>query len=182
MTQSPVSDPMTAEAFLAWAPTQPERYELVDGVPVLMTGARVKHDRVLGALFFRLYGATRGTHCETFTDDIGVRTSPTSIFRPDLLIDCGKPEGDAMIAAEPVAVIEVLSPSTSLFDSMRKSIAYKSVASIKAILLVDPDAPRAILIERAKGDIWREDLLVGADAEIRLPRVEVTLRLGDLYA
>src|SRR5215472_1659590 len=41
---------MTVAEFFAWEPGDEERYELVDGRPVKMTGARRRHDRIVGNL------------------------------------------------------------------------------------------------------------------------------------
>lgn len=37
---------MTVEAFLAWQSAQDQRYELVDGLPLAMVRANLRHDRV----------------------------------------------------------------------------------------------------------------------------------------
>ena len=37
---------MTTDEFLAWHKGQERKYELVDGVPVAMAGARRQHDQV----------------------------------------------------------------------------------------------------------------------------------------
>jgi Uma2 family endonuclease len=38
---------MTVPEFFAWEPGDEEGYELVDGVPVMMTGARAQHDQIV---------------------------------------------------------------------------------------------------------------------------------------
>jgi hypothetical protein len=42
----------SAEAFLAWAGRQPERWELVDGVARMMTGGSLNHSRIAGNAYF----------------------------------------------------------------------------------------------------------------------------------
>ena len=38
---------MSADEFYAWLESQSERYELVDGQPLLMAGATIAHDTVV---------------------------------------------------------------------------------------------------------------------------------------
>jgi Uma2 family endonuclease len=40
---------MTIEEFLAWQMDQEDRYELVDGQPVAIAGAKLRHDRMTGS-------------------------------------------------------------------------------------------------------------------------------------
>ena len=37
---------MTVEEFLVWQTEQDQLYELVDGLPLAMAGAKLRHDRV----------------------------------------------------------------------------------------------------------------------------------------
>ena len=39
---------MGQDAFLAWAQDRERRYELVDGVPVAMAGAKRRQDQIVG--------------------------------------------------------------------------------------------------------------------------------------
>ncbi len=42
---------MTPEAYLAWEPTQEERYEYWDGEVVAMSGGTSNHNRISGNFF-----------------------------------------------------------------------------------------------------------------------------------
>jgi Uma2 family endonuclease len=44
---------MSAEEYLAWEPTQEERYEYWDGEVVAMSGGTRNHNRISG-IFFRI--------------------------------------------------------------------------------------------------------------------------------
>lgn len=67
---------MTADDFLLWHEQQQDRrYELVDGVPVAIAGARRRHDQgVVNGLV--ALGAQLGVGpCRPFTSDTAVRIS-----------------------------------------------------------------------------------------------------------
>lgn len=67
---------MTADAFLLWHEQQQDRrYELVDGVPVAVAGARRRHDQVVVNTLVALGGQLASGSCRPFTSDTAVRIS-----------------------------------------------------------------------------------------------------------
>jgi Uma2 family endonuclease len=172
---------MSGEEFLEWGLHQELRYELVDGVPVAMAGAKQRHDRIVSNVHGMLYVLMRGKKCRYFTPDLAVRIPAGNIRRPDAGIDCGLPDDDATTAAEPVLVLEVLSPSTRDFDMFGKLEEYKTVATLAHIVIVDPDAPQVFHWSRSRNEPWRHELLEGLDAVIQLPEFEGMIDQASLY-
>lgn len=106
------------DEFLADHAQRPdERWELEDGVPVMMSGGTRRHARVGGNIFATLHAKLRGSGCEPFNSDMLVRTGIVSARAPDVAIYCdsrdiaGDPDERTM--AFPSVVFEVLSPSPS---------------------------------------------------------------------
>lgn len=172
---------MTAEEFLDWSLTQPLRYELVDGMPMAMAGAKRRHDRIVMKLHSLLDQRLAGHRCLPFTADTAVRIPSGNIRRPDAGIDCGTYDDEAMSADAPLLVVEVLSPSTRDFDMFGKLDEYKTVPSLRHIILIDPDTPQAYHWSRAEDLTWRHTLLEGLDAAITIPDIPCTLDLATLY-
>ncbi len=81
---------MTEAEFLEWQLHQQQRYELVDGVPRAMTGARFRHDRVLVNTSSALLDALEAidSPCRPFTADIAVRVPTGDLRRPDVAVYC----------------------------------------------------------------------------------------------
>ena len=174
---------MTAEEFLQWDLDQPDaRHELIDGVPVAMTGARRRHDRIVVNALSQLDVRLRGGPCEAFTPDTAVRIPNGNVRRPDAGVVCGPDDDDMTYAAAPRLVIEMLSPTTRAFDLARKLEEYKSSASLDYILLVDPDMPEVILWSRNGARGWEHTVVEGLESTIDLPALRITLPLADLYA
>jgi len=177
----PAVMPMSADEFLEWGLHQDRRYELIYGVPVAMAGANQAHDTVVGNALGMLYGQLRGRICRKFTADIAVRIPAGNIRRADAGIDCGPYDRNATAASSPFMVLEVLSPSTRDFDMFGKLEEYKTVASLRHIVLIDPDTPQVFHWSRPDGGVWRHELLEGLDAVVAFPEVEVSLDLASLY-
>lgn len=188
----------TIDEFLAWHERQEERYELVDGVPVLkrdavavslpdasapmmMTGASRRHNKVNGNLARLVGNQLQGSPCGAFANDAAVRTGPNQIRYPDLVVDCGTKLDDGYIFENPRLVAEILSPSTKSFDLAGKITEYWQIATISHVLIVDPETLRVQLHTRQPGQ--SPTLKIFADAEaFEIPDIGIVLRLSDIFA
>jgi Uma2 family endonuclease len=174
---------MSVEEFFAWQLDQEERYELVDGVPIPlrgMTGASNLHDVLVVNIIANLVPQVRGGPCRVATADTAVRTSIRGIRRPDVTVDCAPPEAGSHEAHAPTLAVEVLSPSNRPADRQRKIEEYKRLPTLRYILFVEPDAMRALLLERTE-EGWRDEAFEGSDAVVHLPSIGARLALRDIY-
>lgn len=173
---------MSETEFLAFTEERDGRWELVDGVAFMMAGAKRVHERIVINAIFLLRGALTGRPCEPFGADTFIRIPGGNYRMPDAGVDCGDAGPDDRYAKEPRLVVEVLSPSTRDFDMYGKLDEYKSVATLWHILLIDPDAPQATLWSRDAAGGWTHQIVVGLDAVLTLPALDLTLPMTELYA
>jgi Uma2 family endonuclease len=179
---------MTPEEFYAWQEQMDEKYELVDGYPVprcpdieMMTGASRRHDQIVFNIHGELRNQLRGSPCRGFTSDTAVRTF-TGRRRPDAGVECGQLDDDSYEAGEVRMVVEVLSPSTRDLDTFGKLDEYKAIDSMDHILLIEPNAPQAVLWSRKPDRSWGQATFSGPEASIDIGSLGITLKLTDLYA
>ncbi|MBC7799445.1 MAG: Uma2 family endonuclease [Gemmatimonadaceae bacterium] len=174
---------MTVEHFLAWQAGQEQRYELVDGQPIAMAGARLRHDRVTGNALFELRRQFRaaGNPCDAFTADIGIRTRAGNIRRPDASVICPPFDEDAMTSDRPRLILEVLSQSTERVDRLLKLDEYKSVSSLGAIVIVDPTRIEVGFWTRTGADAWTSEVLREPEALLAVPDLGLALMVAALY-
>ena len=121
---------MTADEFIAWAMEQPEgeRYELVAGEVVAMAPERVAHCACEGARRPRprrrdrtRRPGVRSVHATAWPS----RSRPTRCTSPTRMVRCGPPVPDDTVKmADPIIVVEVLSPSTGAHDAGAKLGGY----------------------------------------------------------
>ena len=69
------------------------------------------------------------------------------------LLPCQPRTDDSLEIANPIIVVEVLSPSTAQIDTTIKLQGYFEVPSVQHYLIVDPDGRTITHHKRAKGDI-----------------------------
>jgi Uma2 family endonuclease len=102
-------------------------------------------------------------------------------FYPDVMVMCGKNGADpADMISNPTVVVEVLSPSTELWDRMGKFALYRQVESLREYVFVSQDAVRVEWFTRRDGG-WFYQEATGAEAVCRLESLDVTLSLGRIY-
>lgn len=137
-----VLDGMSADAFLDWERDAPEgRFELVGGEVVAMAPERAGHGRTKLRTTNALDVAIRAARlpCEALIDSVNVRVAGDSVYKPDAIVRCGPPvPDDATTIADPVVVVEVLSPSTRHVDTGEKLKGYFSLPSLRHYLILNP--------------------------------------------
>lgn len=173
---------MTQRDFLNWQTGQDALYELVDGRPVprSMTGATRRHDRIVTNAILSFGARLRDGPCWPSTADIAVRTG-AGLRRPDLTIDCGPFDPASLVAGEPVLVLEVLSPSTERIDTIVKLDEYRALASLRHILIAEPDAAHVLMYSRGRDDRWTSLDHIGLDTVLEMSAPACTLPLAELY-
>jgi Uma2 family endonuclease len=102
------------------------------------------------------------------------------IRRPDIGVDCGRRDPEGYKATSPRLVVEVLSPSTRDFDSIRKLEEYKSVAGLDYILFVEPNEPAVALWSR-RDDEWLESRVTGLDGRFEASTLSLALDMHAIY-
>ena len=169
------------DEFFQWCLTQEDRYELVDGVPVMMTGASSMHDTIVVNVIAMLHFQLRGSRCRPTTADTALKTKPRSRRRPDVMVTCDPPRNDVYEALEPRMAVEVLSPSNTGADWERKLEEYRQHTPLDYILLVQSKYVESRLFVRSATG-WDERAFNALDDVIDFPEIACTLRLADVYA
>lgn len=103
----------------------------------------------------------------------------------DFLIVCDEPEyrdTENEVLLNPIALIEVLSPTTEKYDRTIKFERYTQIETLRDDVLVAQHAPHLEHHVFNAARDWRSQTLTGLDAVLTLSGVSVTLKLADIYA
>lgn len=180
---------MTQEEFFAWHARQEEKYELIDGYPVLkfqrdpltgMAGGSAAHNLIAANVISALRPQLRKGGCRTFTSDMAVRVPDGRIRYPDASVDCGPFDPKATSVAAPALALEVLSSSTPWQEQNAKLADYQAVESLHYIVLVEQSRRYAQVWTRESGR-WGLAEFEAPDSVLSFPRIEATLSFADLY-
>ena len=83
-------------------------------------------------------------------------------------------------ASDPRLVLEVLSPTTRDFDSIRKLEEYKTIAGLEYILFVEPNEPSVAIWSRSDG-AWAEARVIDLEAKVEMPKLGIDLAMRAIY-
>ena len=157
--------------ILNWDDGTDRRYELLDGVPVMMAPALEAH----GELAAGLAGKTRARvkpPCRVISEaGLPIPDRADTCTFADLALTCAPREPGRRMVVEPVLLVEVPSPSTGQVDRWRKVADYRTLTSVREILVVFSDE-RRLEVQRRTADGWRGrgPDRQGGDRAVLLPR------------
>jgi Uma2 family endonuclease len=182
----PVVDtgPMTVEDFYAFTDKRPdnEKWELIDGEPVMQASADSRHQRILGNLAFFLEQIARGSRPNwQAMPGIGLRLSGTNRPEPDLIIrPKGHPEENpfARDCDDVVVVFEILPPSTQDRDLRWKRTAYATLPSLTHYVVIAQDTVDVVVFAR-EADFTERRLRAGDTLD--LPALGISVPLAEIY-
>ena len=174
----------TVEEYLAFIESRPEdeRWQLIDGVAMMMPPPTVPHQIIAGNLAFELNALFRQQRRKLLAvQEVGLTVPNVASFRPraDMAV-LDKPFNLKVPYADRFyLVMEVLSDSNTDKDIAAKSRRYIQHPQNLYFLLVDQDQARVEVRARAEG--WEPVELKGLDAVLELPEWGFRMSLADLY-
>ncbi|MGA2740526.1 MAG: Uma2 family endonuclease [Bryobacteraceae bacterium] len=183
MASNPVSK-LTEEQYLAIDRAAEFRSEFVDGEMFAMSGGTNRHGRIQRNLLGEIYMGLRGSACEPFGSDSRVKVSSRAYVYPDVTVVCGEraaidPDDDILI--EPVAIFEVLSPSTEKYDRGLKFQLYRTIDSLKDYVLVNQEQVRVEQFTRQADGTWTLHDYQGPDETLTIDSIGVAIPLRRIY-
>lgn len=173
---------LSVEEYLRREARATVRHEYVAGHVYAMTGATVRHTRIVGNIYAYLRHATAGSRCHPYTHDLKVRVGEDRFYYPDVLVTCEPLDDDAVYCTAPCLIVEVSSPSTRATDRREKLIAYGTLTSLIAYLVVDHRRRRVEWwVPDGQGALHLRDAVSG-DGAIDVPCPRTSLPLAAIYA
>ncbi len=159
------------------------KHEYLNGMVYAMAGGTKRHSALCVRLTAVLYGQLRGHHCQPYNSDLLLRVRAADDLRfyyPDAMIHCGSEIDEARIIDDPTVIFEVLSPSTARTDTGEKRMAYQTIPTLEAYVLVDSEC-REVTVWRQRDGQWAPEVLTAPDSRIDFATAGCTLTVGEIY-
>jgi Uma2 family endonuclease len=173
----------TADRFLDFYVARPdeERWQLVDGLPMMMNPPNKVHQRLARNLERLLDGALSVVRPELLTyREIGVRIPGNASFGPEPDVAVLPADATYTYYDERVFLVaEVISPSNTAEMVARKIELYQSHPDNLYCLTVDQDSVHVTLW--AREDDWTRTDLRSLDDVLKLPAFSFEAPLADIY-
>jgi Uma2 family endonuclease len=174
---------LSVASFRTWLASRPdeEHWELIEGVPMMMTPPNRRHQRIASNLETLLNAALQ-RHISGFAayQAIGINIVSTVPYdpEPDVAVIREDENPDPRYADRFYLVAEVLSESDKGIIESKRDI-YRAHPSCMCILLVRQDRVE-ITVDRRAADGWRSQVLLAAD-ELAVPEFGLACPVGDVY-
>jgi Uma2 family endonuclease len=169
----------TLEEFLAFDDGTDTSYQLFEGQIVAMNPPLRGHGALVARLI-RVVANQLKPPCEVYAEAGIVPVNRRhSWYKADLIVTCTPGNYKDPFIAEPVLVVEVLSPTTTAAEFNRKLPDYQQIPSMRDFLLVS-SMERLIRHWRREAGGWTEH---GhrRSASVRLSGLPAAIAVSDLY-
>ena len=160
---------LTVQEYLEMEETASVRHEYARGMIYAQAGADRRHNQIAGNVFGLLWNTARGGPCRVYQNDMKLRTADDVFYYPDVMVVC-EPVGESSVYEEsPCLVVEIASPSTESIDRREKMLAYRSIPTLRAYLIVAQDDRRVERYWRGEDGEWRQGEAVGEGSKVPIP-------------
>jgi Uma2 family endonuclease len=175
---------MTVAEFLAWNPPSIQLWQLVDGEPQAMAPANRTHGAIQAELcsLIRNHLAERSSPCSVVTTPgvIPRVQSETNLRIPDLAVTCSGYDAEESALADPVLLIEILSPSNQA-ETWANVWAYTTIPSVQEILVLKTASIGVELLRRNQDGSWPNQPLSIATGDMTLESIDFHMPLAAAY-
>ena len=162
------------------------RHEYLAGEIFAMGGASRRHNLISLNIAAELRAGVRGRPCEVYAHDMRVRVEATGLYTyPDVVAVCGEPrfedqEVDTLL--NPTFLAEVLSKTIEDYDRGAKFEGYRTVPSLREVLLVAQDRPHVVHYVRQPDGSWLLSESRDPAGSLTLASLDCELRMAEAYS
>ncbi|MDE0398951.1 MAG: Uma2 family endonuclease [Candidatus Poribacteria bacterium] len=175
---------ITPDKYLALERKATVKSEYLNGKIRATPRANFAHNLITVDIATELNIQSRGQDWEVYMSNMRVKTNSNgAYFYPDVIACCSEPEFEDNVfdtLLNPILVIEVLSPSTEVYDRGEKFRHYQELASLQEYILVSQDRVRVERYHLAKTQ-WVQTELRGHEDVLSLNSIRCKLPLQDIY-
>lgn len=178
-----LAEPLTVEEYIQLELQSERRHEYINGQLIEKPGEKAINNRIALNISLYLVPRLRPSGYGIYINDVKVSSHDRSkYFYPDVFAtkEPGT-ETNQYNKYEPELIVEVISPSSHIADTVDKYIAYTQIASLKYYLIVEPETVYAMLYSKNTEGEWDVTKFVRMGDTISMPLLQLELPLADVY-
>lgn len=126
-----------------------------------------------------------GSKCEPYMTEVKVRARSTRYYYPDVIVTCeaaAEDPEDPYLIAQPILLVEVLSPSTQRTDKVEKFNTYQQIPGLLEYVIVAQEEMKVeIYRHRKAGDVWQGEVFTEPTEQVTFESIGLSLSLADIY-
>jgi Uma2 family endonuclease len=161
--------------YLTWP--EEERWEIIDGVPLLMAPPSRIHQEISGELFAQIHNYLNDKPCRVYASPFGVRFPKgneksdqeiTTVVEPDITVVCDQSKlDDHGCKGAPDLIIEIVSPSSVKTDMLNKFYLYEKVG-VKEYWIVEPNGKIVTVFILGENGTYGRQEVYSEDNEVQV--------------
>jgi Uma2 family endonuclease len=174
---------VTEQEYLALEERSVDKHEYLDGEVYALAGASKRHNVIFSNILGALWSKARGTDCFVLGSDQRLRIQNADevyFYYPDIQLVCDPEDNNPNYVTRPCLIVEIESPSTASIDHREKLLAYRTIESLQAYLIVAQDRRHVVRHFRDDNGAWWRDEAVGSGS-LPVPCTGGTLDLETIY-
>ncbi len=175
---------MSAAEFLAWTPPDGGFWQLVDGEPCAMAPLNRSHGAIQGELARLLANhlVETGSPCSVVVTPgvIPSTTAEQNVRIPDLAVACSRYETEEATLAEPILLIEILSPGNHV-ETWTGVWSYTTIPSVQEILVLQSRSIGAQVLRRRIDGTWPDQADKIEAGDLVLESIAFQASLSSIY-
>lgn len=175
--------PLAVDEYIQLELQSERRHEFINGQLIEMPGEKDNNNQIAGSIYAFLLSSVKSKGFQVYINDVKVATpDKAKYFYPDVFITReARAEENRYIKYEPELIVEVISPSTYITDTVDKYLAYTTIASLKYYLLVQPEITYVTLFSRNTEGEWEAAFFTSNADAVAMPLLEMALPLNEVY-
>jgi Uma2 family endonuclease len=173
------------QEYLACERAAEYKHEYYEGEVRAMAGASMAHNYIVANVITEVGHLLKGNGCAILPSDMRTCTpEETAYMYPDAVIICGAPETvdnrfDTL--KNPVAIFEVLSPSTSNHDRTKKFQFYQQIPSFREYILIDSMTPFVEVRRRQQMNVWHSEAITDPGGYFFISSIRHGVLMEEIY-
>jgi Uma2 family endonuclease len=176
---------ITPEQYLAIERRAEKKSEYYGCEMFAMSGASEPHNILTVNVSSELRTQLRGRPCRSYASDMRIKVSAAGLYTyPDVIAVCGERTFDDAqhdTLTNPTVIVEVLSPSTELYDRGKKFEMNSRLENLSDYILISQDKPRVEHFARQGDRNWLLSVADDLGAVLTIASLDCAIALSDIY-
>lgn len=171
--------------YVALELESPTKHEFFDGEIYAMAGGSEEHSALAAEILRLLGNAIADRPCRVHTSDLRIYVESVGLATfPDGAVVCGPLQqhepSPAATALNPTVLVEVTSDSSEEYDTGAKLDHYKTIPSLRDVVIVSHRERRITVHRRQPDDTWSAQVAI-VSGRVRVASLDCELVVDEVY-
>jgi Uma2 family endonuclease len=174
---------ISVEEYIQLELKSERRHEFINGQLIEMPGEKAINNKIAGFIYIFLMNHLFSRGYEVFNHDVKLsNVEGNKYFYPGVFATKEPAsEKNQYIKYEPEIIVEVISPTTHITDTVDKYIAYTAIPTLKYYLIVEPETIYVTLFSKNAEGKWEAMSYMRSNDVLPLPQLGIELPLNEVY-